>query len=187
MDYVIATLLLALFAGTIQAEGPPPPAPPSFYGPPPAPASVYGFQPPVEDPGFTVQTGYEGYLVPKTPEPVSAFSRLGALGALGAAAGIITSLLPFPLNAIGLTIGANLGLIILGVVALLGIAGALTTAVCALTPICTITFLGLGFSRESTRQLLTSDRLTAVAEFVNKAIAKYKTMQKKSLKTKKAK
>lgn len=162
---------------------PQPPSPPVYGVPPPvygAPPPVYGLPP--TDSGFTVQTGYEGYLVPTGPSHHHALafaaSPLAALGAAGAKAGFLTKLLPFPFNLIGLKFGAKLGLFLLSLLFLLLIGGALTTAVCAFTPICTISFLGFGFSRETMRSYLTPDRLTSITAFVHDAIDKYKSLQK---------
>lgn len=56
--------------------------------------------------------------------------------------------------------------------------GATTTAVCAFTPLCTISFLGLGaFSKEQTRAFITQDRLDQATQFVHEAIDKFSKIQ----------
>ncbi|XP_034252471.1 uncharacterized protein LOC117651953 [Thrips palmi] len=122
------------------------------------------------EPGFSVQTGYEGYLVPYQGHSVSAPAALGGLGLLG-------SLLPFP--KLGIKLFPKVGLFALGFLFLLLIGGAFTTAVCAFTPFCTISFLGLGLTRNTMRSYLTPDRLSQTTAFVLDAIDKYKDFSKK--------
>lgn len=72
----------------------------------------------------------------------------------------------------------KIGFWLLGLALLLLLGGATTTAVCALTPICTISFLGLGaFSKEQTRALITQDRLDQATQFVHDAIDKFSKIQ----------
>ncbi|KAJ1531062.1 hypothetical protein ONE63_005891 [Megalurothrips usitatus] len=127
------------------------------------------------EPGFSVQTGYEGYLVP-FQHTAAAPSALGALGSLG----LLGKLLPLP--KLGLKLFPKVGLFLVGFLFLLLIGGAFTTAVCAFTPFCTISFLGLGLTgltRNSMRAYLTPDRLTQTTAFVLDAIDKYKDFSNK--------
>ncbi|XP_026292719.2 uncharacterized protein LOC113217094 [Frankliniella occidentalis] len=158
-------------------------APAAAYGPPqaysaPAPAGPevsaltqddaayvpYAYS--YSEPGFSVQTGYEGYLVPYQGHSVAAPGPLGLLGALA-------------LPKIGIKLFPKVGLFLLGFLFLLLIGGAFTTAVCAFTPFCTISFLGLGLTRNTMRSYLTPDRLTQTTAFVLDAIDKYKDFSKK--------
>ena len=172
------------------AYGPPATA----YGPPatayaaPAPASVdatdlaalidgatyqqYPNAYSYSDPAFSVQTGYEGYLVPVEQEGHPGHPDPAALAGLG----LLSKLIPFP--KLGLKLFPKLGVFFLGFLFLLLIGGALTTAVCALTPFCTLSFLGLA-TRNSMRSYLTPDRLTQTTAFVLDAIDKYKDFSKK--------
>jgi hypothetical protein len=119
------------------------------------------------DPGFSVQSGYEGYLVPEQAQDKSVLAAPWLLG----------SLLPF--SKLGLALFPKAGLFVLGFLLLLLIGGAFTTAVCAFTPICTISFLGLGLTRNTMRTYITPDRLTQTTAFVLDAIDKYKDFAKK--------
>ncbi|KAL1132407.1 hypothetical protein AAG570_010362 [Ranatra chinensis] len=88
--------------------------------------------------------------------------------------GVLTALLP-PLGKIGL----KLGFLALNFLGLLLVGSVFTTAVCTFTPLCTISFLGLGFNRESVRSIVTQDNLLQASRFVTDAIEKFKAMQKK--------
>lgn len=101
---------------------------------------MYGVPTP-EQQGFTVQSGYEGFIFPSGPPAKDTGLEHSALGALGSVAlgyKLLTHLLPFPLNKIALFLGTKIGFWLLGLMLLLLIGGATTTAVCALTPLCTI-------------------------------------------------
>lgn len=128
--------------------------------------------------GFNIQSGFEGYLVPSatgTHTILPLRESLEALsGGLSGSAGIFKIIKPF--TKIGLKIIPKIGALILGVVALFIIGGIFTTAICSFTPICHISFLGWGFSRESMRSYLTQDRISATAAFVLDAIKKYKEL-----------
>ncbi|XP_014245640.1 uncharacterized protein LOC106664451 [Cimex lectularius] len=123
-----------------------------------------------EGDAFSVQSGFEGYLVPSEP-PFSFSDFLKTAGVL--------SILP-PLSKLGLKLGWKLGLWTLGFLSLFLVGSLVTTAVCAFTPICTISFLGHGFSRESVRSFITEDRLNTATKFVFDAINKYREMNKKT-------
>lgn len=90
---------------------------------------------------FSVQSGYEGYIVPGPPELVQqraneASTELPFVGTITNSLTSLTSTLPVPIRSIAtqaITIlGALLGFTVLG--------GGLTTAICTLTPFCTISF-----------------------------------------------
>lgn len=125
-----------------------------------------------DDPsGFGVQTGYEGYLVPEEDTGAlgvltSLFPQLGKLGSFG------TDLM---------TRGSSMFMGLAGVVA---IGGVLTTAVCVLTPLCTLTFAGLarannGIIGQSVRSYLTPEKLDAATSFMKEAFEKYSKLNKK--------
>ena len=60
--------------------------------------------------------------------------------------------------ALPLKLLAKLGLWLLAPLSLMLLGGALTVGVCVFTPICTLTFLGFGFTRDSVRTFITQDR-----------------------------
>lgn len=71
---------------------------------------------------------------------------------------------------LGFMVFAGVGILLVGVL--------FTTAVCSLTPFCTITFLnGYGVTQDTVRSLLTPDKITATAEFVQQALDKYQKIQ----------
>jgi hypothetical protein len=134
---------------------------------------VYGQPPPSgwhdsDSNALSVQTGYEGYLVPsEEPETHSLLSNLGTIG-------ILSALLP-PLGKVAF----KLGFVAIHFIGLFLIGSLLTAGVCTFTPLCTISFLGLGgFSKESVRSFLTQDRLNQLSQFVMDAVEKYKNLQK---------
>lgn len=97
----------------------------------------------------------------------------------------MTSLLPGSKNAIqnalqtALSIFAKVGLFLMGGVALLIVGGIFTTAVCSLTPLCTITFNGMGsISKDTMRSYMTPDKISAAAGLVQDAIGKYQRLQR---------
>jgi hypothetical protein len=53
---------------------------------------------------------------------------------------------------------AKLGFWLFPPLSLVLLGGLLTVAVCAFTPVCTLTFLGFGFSKDSVRSLINQDR-----------------------------
>jgi hypothetical protein len=60
--------------------------------------------------------------------------------------------------ALPLKLFTKLGLWLFAPFSLVLLGGALTVAVCVFTPVCTLTFLGFGFTRESVRSFITQDR-----------------------------
>ncbi|XP_069704018.1 uncharacterized protein [Periplaneta americana] len=159
-----------------------------------------------EPSGFGVQTGYEGFLVPESPpdpEKEGGFfsllrqiaEYLGILDPVDESAAAVMSeghsaisarpllllrLLPKLLLALKLLL--KVGIWLFAPLSLLLLGGALTASVCVFTPLCTLSFLGFGFSRENVRNLISQDRLTAISNFVSDAIQKYRKMQKGSYK-----
>lgn len=135
--------------------------------------------------GYSVQTGYEGYLVPSFPGPVLPPGPASFLA--GGPFEFLQNSLPYPrtiFSAFTRSAGylfSALGVIIFG--------GALTTGICTFTPLCSISFalpfLPLLALRESAKKLTdvidmdadTSERVRRAAEFVQAALEKYNKMQ----------
>jgi hypothetical protein len=96
----------------------------------------------------------------------------GVLGGLGGAGGYggLSGLSPRPLLllpllhklALPLKLLAKMGLWLLGPLSLILLGGALTVGVCVFTPVCTLTFLGFGFTRDSVRTFINQDRYCTV-------------------------
>ncbi|KDR23539.1 hypothetical protein L798_14275 [Zootermopsis nevadensis] len=156
-----------------------------------------------ESPSYGVQTGYEGYLIPAPladttgSEEEGGFlnfltdlgEQIGELGGQGGSGGhephsvfpyrqflllplLHKLILPLKLLAkLGLWLFAPLSLVLLG--------GALTVGVCVFTPVCTLSFLGFGFTRDTVRTFINEDRLASISTFVTSAINKFQLMQKK--------
>ncbi|XP_020710606.1 uncharacterized protein LOC105690442 [Athalia rosae] len=142
-------------------------APPQFY---------YPTYPEYKDPGYSVQSGYEGYLVPSaTPVPQSTWNS-----------GLWSMISPVSSFALGY--GARAGIYLLNLLLLLFLGGIFTTSVCTFTPLCTITILGLGKSQvkesvtELARTYMTPERISAATSLVKRAIDKYAAMQKQPIK-----
>ncbi|KAF5279675.1 hypothetical protein FQR65_LT15310 [Abscondita terminalis] len=119
---------------------------------------------------YNPNPGYDGYLIPVNSAPSTytpqienkslGFSARGALNVM-------------------LKVLAKVGLFLLGGVALLVVGGVFTTAVCSLSPICTIEFHGLkNLNKETVRSLITPERVANAANFVEKAVDKYQRMQR---------
>lgn len=145
----------------------------------------YGFPGgPVGPAGFSVQSGFEGFLVPHIPPPPppppppQAFYNGGGPGPFD----LLRAVVPHSIASIFMRSGSYLlqtiGVILFG--------GAVTTAICSLTPLCTISFaalplLGLrGTTKTVTDALVkevTTDRVARAAAFVKNAIAKYQQLQ----------
>lgn len=159
--WLFVATLMTVVADT-PAQYPPVagPAPGDTYNPYPSP-----------DSGFGLQAGYEGYLVPVENSLPS----------------IPWPFLPPPLLSVlpkvGLKLAGRIGTWLLGFAFVVLVGGGFTVAVCTFTPICTLTFLGFGFGRDSVRDsmrsYLTPDRLSAATAFVMDAIEKYSKMQVK--------
>jgi hypothetical protein len=60
--------------------------------------------------------------------------------------------------ALPLKLLAKLGVWLLAPLSLVLLGGALTVAVCAFTPVCTLTFLGFGFTSDNVRTFINQDR-----------------------------
>jgi len=117
-----------------------------------------------EEPGFIVQNGFDGYiipseLIPKTDLP-STFPLIASLF------GLIK--LPKFLFALG-PLFSN-GLLALGAI------GAVGTVICTFTPFCGITIFGL--RSEEVKNALKSERAKSVVEFVANSIDKYRSLVK---------
>ncbi|XP_055381426.1 uncharacterized protein LOC129612008 [Condylostylus longicornis] len=132
-----------------------------FGGPVPYTAGV--LPPPTP---LAVQTGYEGYIIPVQPQQTETSLTFWSF---------LRGLIPKVLFAWMLKLAA----IALSAVGLVLFGGALTTAICALTPLCTISFtaampaIGKSLSDDATL-----NRVKRVAEFLNTAIEKYNELQR---------
>lgn len=151
-----------------------PPGGPGFPpGGPGFPPGGPGF-PPVGPGAFSVQSGYEGFLVPSIvappPPPPPLFSAL-------------RSILPRSLMSLFMRSGDY----IVRSLSFLFFGGIFTTAVCSMTPLCTITFPLLALLRFPTSATtllqktlgteITTDRVARAAEFVGTALMKYQQLQ----------
>lgn len=87
--------------------------------------------------GYSAKTGYEGYLVPAvlTPQRESHWVTE-----------VATSVLPFSTEM--LVYAARVGASVLQILSTILVGGAFTTIVCTFTPICSISFLGFGLSKQ---------------------------------------
>lgn len=85
-------------------------------------------------PGFAVQTGYEGFLVPQIPPPVPPPPGLFD---------ILRNQLPYPRSVMSMVMRS--GTYLLGSIGVILFGGMVTTAICTFTPFCTITFAALPF------------------------------------------
>lgn len=124
--------------------------------------------------GLILQSGYEGYLVPQLP-PAPIAPGFGDL---------FRSIMPYPRTLASLFIRTSTYL--LGSLGVILFGGAVTTALCTLTPLCTISFavlpfLGLRDTAKNIQETLsngiTSDRVKRAAELLVSAYDKYQAMQ----------
>ncbi|XP_049820966.1 uncharacterized protein LOC109598620 [Aethina tumida] len=110
---------------------------------------------------------YGGYLYPVAYQPQND--------------GYMNALVPAAQGAlqVALRVFAKVGLFLMGGLTLLVIGGLFTTAVCSLTPLCTISFMGLGgLDKDSMRSFMTPDRISAAAALIQDAIGKYQRLQR---------
>ncbi|XP_015597667.1 uncharacterized protein LOC107268918 [Cephus cinctus] len=136
----------------------------------------YPTYPEYTEPGYAVQSGYEGYLVPAVPTKDSQSSRWTSV--------IMSNLIP--ISRFALSYGTRAGYYILNLLLLLLVGGAFTTSICTFTPFCTITFLGLGLSKnevreqvkELARNYITPERVSLATSMVKRAIDKYAALQR---------
>ncbi|KAI8130674.1 hypothetical protein FF38_11867 [Lucilia cuprina] len=154
---------LAQFAGAFGPYGYP------GYGPAPVYPAPYA-----------VQTGYEGFLVP------SPTTSLTASGTVNSSSGNIltalSNLIPALMNSTIFRVVAT----VIGAILMLIFGGAVTTAICNLTPLCDISFKAVTYLRgngaaDMGRMLaeeMTPERVRRASEFVRSAIRKYTEMQK---------
>lgn len=122
--------------------------------------------------GFAIQTGYEGFLVPSIPPPPPPGPGFFEFFA---------QILPFPRTMSSMFMKSGSYLLSALVTLLMG--GLATTAICTMTPLCSITFaalplIGLRGTVEKVGAELTTDRVKRAAEFVKTALEKYQKMQK---------
>lgn len=127
--------------------------------------------------GFALQTGYEGYLFPQVPAPPP--PPPGLLD-------IFRSTLPYSTTVTSMLMRS--GTYLLSSIGVILFGGAVTTAICSFTPLCTITFAALPFLglreslttktiKEAVANEITSDRVRRAAEFVRTALEKYNQIQ----------
>lgn len=127
--------------------------------------------------GFALQTGLEGYLVPHPPPPPP--PGPGFID-------IFRNTLPYPSTVMSMLMRS--GTYLLSSIGVILFGGAVTTAICSFTPLCTITFAALPFLglresltsktiKESIASEITSDRVRRAAEFVRTALEKYNQIQ----------
>ncbi|KAH8306475.1 hypothetical protein KR018_012420 [Drosophila ironensis] len=162
---------------------------PPFVGSYPAPvgaaaSGIYPYPGPI-----VVQTGYEGFLVPAnaavssdtttvvaTATPADSSSSSNPL--LAFASKLIPSILVSTLFRIAAVVLSAVGIILFG--------GAITNALCRITPICDIparavNILRTGGPQDVGRMLaeeMTPERVRRASEFVRNAIRKYQQLQK---------
>lgn len=125
--------------------------------------------------GFSVQSGYEGFLVPSVPPPPP------PLPYGGGAIDVLRTILPRSIS-----IFMRSGSYLLQTIAVILFGGAVTTAICTLTPLCTISFAALPFLglrntvknvKDTLTKEVTTDRVARAAEFVQNALIKYQNLQ----------
>lgn len=139
--------------------------------------------------GYAVQSGYEGYLVPSFPPPApipppppGALLGPGGPGPFD----FLGEFLPYPRTILSTV--TRTGGWLLGGVGVMLFGGVLTTAVCTLTPFCSITFpftIPFLTLRETAKTLThvidldadTADRVRRAADFVQAALEKYNKLQ----------
>lgn len=136
--------------------------------------------------GFSVQTGYEGYLVPSYPAPIIPPPVPGPyIGAGGGPFDYLRDIMPYPRTIFGAI--TKTGGWLLGAIGVVLFGGALTTGICTFTPLCTITFAALPFLalRDTAKKFSdvididadTVDRVRRAADFVQAALEKYNKLQ----------
>ncbi|XP_055904037.1 uncharacterized protein LOC129939881 [Eupeodes corollae] len=123
---------------------------------------------------YVVQTGYEGFLMPSAPAGQSVQTD-----SLGFLQGIVPStMLSWMMRSMA---------VVMGTVTMVIMGGALTTVVCSLTPICSVSFKSLKFLNwnETARSVgmivgneMTPERVRRAANFVHQAIKKYSELQR---------
>ncbi|XP_037030738.1 uncharacterized protein LOC119070489 [Bradysia coprophila] len=131
--------------------------------------------------GFGVQTGFEGYYVPSgVPIPPPPPPPGPAIWDL------FRNNLPYPRTMLSMLMRS--GTYLLSSIGVVLFGGAVTTAICTFTPLCTISFaalplLGLRETlnsktiKESIASEITSDRVRRAAEFLRTALEKYNQIQ----------
>ncbi|XP_055848003.1 uncharacterized protein LOC129913398 [Episyrphus balteatus] len=145
----------------------------------------YPGYPPHPPPGYpspyVVQTGYEGYLLPSAPQvqSIQSVSAVPLSDSLSFLQGIMpASMVTWIVRSMA---------IVMGTVTMVIMGGALTTALCSLTPLCSISFKSLKFLNwnETARNVgmivgneMTPERVRRAANFVHTAIRKYSELQK---------
>lgn len=142
----------------------------------------YGAGPAPVYPGpFAVQTGYDGFLVPSVSASLSAS---GTAASTSVASNVVTALQNLFTTLMSSTI-FQMVLTALGALAMILFGGAITTAICNLTPICNISFKAVSYLRgdgaadvgRMIAEEMTPERVRRASEFVRNAIKKYKEMQ----------
>lgn len=133
---------------------------------------------------FAVQSGYEGYIVPGPPElaqpkaVVSSNLELPFVGAISSTLTPLANALPVSMRSVAAqaitVITALLGFTVLG--------GGLTTAICTLTPFCTISFalpFALPFARSGLKAIAKPFVGEENAELLENTLMRLSKMQRK--------
>nr|XP_034173051.1 uncharacterized protein LOC117600996 [Osmia lignaria] len=136
--------------------------------------------------GYAIQTGYEGYLVPAVvPQQNTDSAWITEIG---------TSLLPFSDEI--LLYGIRAGAYLLHFLFAIILGGAFTTVVCTFTPICTISFIGFGFTNnhqvkeqvaELSQGLLNDEVVNVATILISRALDNYAAMQRERQENRKEK
>ncbi|KAM7361852.1 uncharacterized protein ACRADG_012726 [Cochliomyia hominivorax] len=145
------------------------------------PYAYPGYGPaPVYPAPYAVQTGYDGFLVPSTSTSLTASGTVTNTSGnfLTALSNLATAVMNSPIFRVLATI--------LGAILMMFFGGAVTTAICNLTPLCNISFKAVSYLRgngaaDVGRMLaeeMTPERVRRASEFVRTAIRKYKELQK---------
>lgn len=120
---------------------------------------------------FGVQSPYEGFLVPASEQSFRPIINSLELKKQGFGVNVIKHLVFFGSKLIPkIAVGAT----VLFILFLVG--GCINALVCTFTPFCTISFQGVGVSKEMMRSYLTPDRISTTATFVMDSIKKYKDL-----------
>lgn len=145
------------------------------------PYAYPGYAPaPVYPAPYAVQTGYDGFLV-ATPS-----TSLAASGTVSSTSGnVVTALSNLASTIMNSPIFRVIATII-GAILMMFFGGAVTTAICNITPLCNISFKAVSYLRgngaaDMGRMLaeeMTPERIKRASELVRSAIRKYQELQK---------
>lgn len=122
--------------------------------------------------GFSIQSGYEGYLIPASEHGI--LSLVEGLDLKGQRSHFLVFFKN--LLSLGWKVIPKVALGAAVILVLFVVGGCVNVFVCSLTPFCTISFGGFGVNKDTMRSYLTPDRISSTATFVIDAIKKYKDM-----------